>query len=180
MKVTPQITADFEDYPELAPLIDQAIRRVVELMEIHDISEIRRVHKTGVFDRPYTKDVVTPLGVATLPNTVSAVRYAAGKAILDYLETIGISGIGISMTSEEIANVAALWVQRASSPAQSQQASGENASLEPEPASEVPDTQDDAAKPQTPAEASKSVSEKQPNSKQPSAAESEPTKTKEN
>jgi hypothetical protein len=116
MKVTPQINADFEDYPELAPLYDAAVRRIVELMQIHDIAEMRRIRKTGVFDHQYDKDVVTAIGVPGTPNTVTAVRYAAGTALLDYLGTIGISGISLEVTQDEAKAISALWTGRQDKP----------------------------------------------------------------
>ena len=112
MKVTPQINADFEDYPELAPLYDAAVRRVVELMQVHDILEIRRIRKTGVFDHQYDKDVVTAIGVPGTPNTVTAVRYAVGTALLDYLSVIGISGIALEVSKDEAKAISALWTGR--------------------------------------------------------------------
>lgn len=109
MKATPQFRADPEEYPELSTLVNAVIRNVVTIMEAHDIGAVRRFHKDGVFDRPYTKDVVTPLGVPGVPRTVQAVREAAGKAVLDYLEAIGITGLSLEATAEEKANVSAIW-----------------------------------------------------------------------
>lgn len=122
MKVTPQISADLEDYPELARLYDTAIRRVVELMQIHDIAELRRIRKTGVFDHQYTKDVVNPIGVETAPGSVQAVRYAVGGALLDYLGAIGISGITLEVSDAERQGVGGLWTSKAERAEQQAQA----------------------------------------------------------
>lgn len=118
MKVTPQISADLEDYPELARLYDTAIRRVVELMQIHDIAEMRRIRKTGVFDHQYAKDVVNPIGVETAPGSVQAVRYAVGGALLDYLGAIGISGIALEVSDAERQGIGGLWTSKAEKPEQ--------------------------------------------------------------
>ena len=109
MKISPQLTADLDEYPELVGLVENAVRRVAELMQIHDIIERRRIHKTGVFNHPYDKDVVTPIGVQSVPKTVAAVRYATGKALLDYLATIGVSGVGLSLSKDELDNLDSFW-----------------------------------------------------------------------
>ena len=62
-----------------------------------------------MFDRPYVKDVVTPLGVWGVPAAVAAARGAVGSALLEYLEAVGITGIGITATEAEKGEVAALW-----------------------------------------------------------------------
>ncbi len=121
MKVTPQINADFEDYPELAPLYDAAVRRVIELMQVHDILEIRRIRKTGVFDHQYDKDVVTSIGVPGVPTTVTAVRYAVGEVLLDYLAVIGIGGIALEVSQDEAKAISALWTGRQEKPAEQAQ-----------------------------------------------------------
>ena len=109
MKVIPHFVADFDEYPELRTLADAALRRVVELMSIHGIAEIRRMKKTGVFDHPYDKDVVTPVDVPTMPHTVRAGGYAAGVALLDYVEAIGMSGVSLELTREDVQAMASLW-----------------------------------------------------------------------
>lgn len=109
MNVIPQLKADMDEYPELGKLVGAVVRNVVEIMQVHDIGAIRRFRKEGVFDRPYVKDVVTPLGVMGVPNAVAAARNAAGSALLDYLEAVGLSGIGITATEDEKGEVAALW-----------------------------------------------------------------------
>lgn len=109
MKATPQFRADPEEYPELGKIVNAVIRKIVEIMEVHDIGAVRRFRKDGVFDRPYVKDVVTPLGVPSVPRTVAAAREATGKAVLDYLETIGISGLSLEATAEERASVGTIW-----------------------------------------------------------------------
>lgn len=109
MKATPQFRADPEEYPELGTLVNAVIRNVVELMEAHDIGSVRRFRKDGVFDRPYVKDVVTPLGVPGVPVAVVAVRDTVGRAVLDYLETVGITGLSLEATPEEKASVGAIW-----------------------------------------------------------------------
>ena len=120
MKVIPHFVADFDEYPELRTLADAALRRVVELMSIHGIAEIRRMKKTGVFDHPYDKDVVTPVDVPTMPHTVRAGGYAAGVALLDYVEAIGMSGVSLELTREDVQAMAALWAPpRPAQPAQS-------------------------------------------------------------
>ncbi len=131
MKVTPQINADFEDYPELAPLYDAAVRRVIELMQVHDILEIRRIRKTGVFDHQYDKDVVTAIGVPGVPTTVTAVRYAVGKVLLDYLAVIGIGGIALEVSQDEAKAISALWTGRQEKPAEQKPAEQAQDGLKP-------------------------------------------------
>ena len=109
MKISLQLTADLDEYPELAGLVENVVRRVAELMQLHDIIELRRIHKTGVFNHPYDKDVVTPIGVQSVPKTVAAVRYATGKALLDYLATIGVSGVGLALSKEEVDALDSFW-----------------------------------------------------------------------
>ena len=109
MNVIPQLKADMDEYPELGKLIGAVVRNVVEIMQVHDIGAVRRFRKEGVFDRPYVKDVVTPLGVRGVPAAVAAARDAAGSALLDYLEAVGMTGIGITATDDEKGEVAALW-----------------------------------------------------------------------
>lgn len=110
MRATPLFKADPEEYPEIGTMVNAVVRNVVEIMEVHDISAVKRFRKEGVFDRPYVKDVVTPLGVPNVPKTVAAVRESAGKAILDYLETIGITGLSLSeVTPDDLKGVAQLW-----------------------------------------------------------------------
>lgn len=109
MKATPLFRADLEEYPELGKLINASVRHIITLMEIHDIGAVRRYRKDGVFERPYVKDVVTPLDVPGVPRSVAAARNAAGTAILDLLEATGIEGLSLEATKEEIASVAGLW-----------------------------------------------------------------------
>ena len=109
MNVIPQLKADIDEYPELGKLIGAVVRNVVEIMQVHDIGAVRRFRKEGVFDRQYVKDVVTPLGVSGVPAAVAAARDAVGSALLEYLEAIGMTGIGITATEDEKGEVAALW-----------------------------------------------------------------------
>lgn len=135
MKIVPQFTADFDEYPELRTLADAALRRVVELMSIHAIVELKRLRKTGVFDHPYVKDVVTPLEIPVVPNTVRAARYAAGKAMLDYLEAIGISSVQLEITQEDVQAIATLWVPPSEVPPEAPK--DDAGSLDPVPADEI-------------------------------------------
>lgn len=109
MTVTPQITADLEEYPELGRIIQNATRRVADLMQMHDITEIRRIRKTGTFERPYAKDVVLPLNIPGVPQTVAVSRFTVGAALLDYLESIGVNGMAIVLNAEETAALAGFW-----------------------------------------------------------------------
>lgn len=118
MKATPLFRADLEEYRELGTVVQAALRNVLMLMEVHDIKAVRRYRKDGVFDRPYVKDSVSPLGVTGVPNTVAAARDAVGTALLDYLEAIGISGLSLDATQEEIAAIEALWNPPATYPAE--------------------------------------------------------------
>lgn len=112
MKVTPQISADLEEYPELRTIVNAAMRPVVDLMGIHGIVSLRRMHKVGVFDHPYVKDIVVPLEIPEMPVAVKAAQYAAGKALLDYLETVGVTGVTVEMSQEEAGQLASLWAPR--------------------------------------------------------------------
>ena len=109
MNVIPQLKSDIDEYPELGKLIGAVVRNVVEIMQVHDIGAVRRFRKDGVFDRPYVKDVVTPLGVRGVPAAVAAARDAVGSALLEYLEAVGMTGMGITATEDEKGEVAALW-----------------------------------------------------------------------
>ncbi len=109
MTVTPQINADFEDYPELQTLYNAAIRRVIDLMQIHNIATLRRLTKVGVFDSKYTKDIVVPAGISGVPATVSAVQYSVAGALLDYLNTIGIQGVTLDLTAADVNAIGKLW-----------------------------------------------------------------------
>lgn len=113
MTATTNPTADFEEYPELSSLVNAVIRPLITIMEAHDIKTLRRIRKTGVFEHPYAKDIVIPLGVSGVPDTVSAARYAVGRALLDYLEAVGLHGLTINAQSDEIAEVSGLWAPRA-------------------------------------------------------------------
>ena len=103
MNVIPQLKADMDEYPELGKLIGAVVRNVVEIMQVHDIGAVRRFRKDGVFDRPYVKDV------RGVPAAVAAARDAVGSALLEYLEAVGMTGIGITATDAEKGEVAALW-----------------------------------------------------------------------
>lgn len=116
MKLIPQSVADLDEYPELRVLADAALRRVAELMSMHAIVEIRRLRKRGVFDHPYTKDIVVPIDLPTVPPTVKACHHAAGAALLDYLESIGFDGLRLEVTQEDVNAMAALWAPPAPAP----------------------------------------------------------------
>ena len=116
MRIVPQAVADLDEYPEIQPLGNAALRRVAELMGVHDILEIRRLRKTGLFEHPYTKDVIIPIGIPVTPPTVQAVRHAVGKALLDYLEAVGFSGLRLEVTQEDTQALAALWAPPAPAP----------------------------------------------------------------
>lgn len=139
MRAIPQFTADFDEYPELRVLADAALRRVVELMTVHGIVELKRLHKKGIFEHPYTKDIIVPLEIPVLPHTVMAVRYTVGKALLDYLEAVGVSALQLEMTQEDAAGVMALWSPPAQNPPQ--QRPQQERSLDPEPVGDVPEPQ---------------------------------------
>lgn len=109
MKINPQIKADLEEYPELRRLYDSAIMSVVKLMQLHDIVDLRRLRKSGIFEHEYDKDVVTPLGLPNVPASVAATRYAAGKALLDYLETIGLSGLSLDLDQGDADGLVQIW-----------------------------------------------------------------------
>lgn len=143
MRAIPRIVTDFEEYPELRALMNNALQRVVELMELHGIAEIRRMHKTGVFDRPYVKDVVTPIGLS-LPGTVQTSQYAVGQALLGYLESIGIQGISLELSKEDVASIAAIWAPPAPPASGADKPEGP-ASLDPQPVdtAEQPDQAQD-------------------------------------
>ena len=125
MKVTPQITADLDEYPELRRLVNVILRPVVDLMGIHAIASLRRMHKVGVFDHPYVKDVIVPVDIPTLPQSLRVSQDTVGKAILDYLEAVGVSGVTMEMSQEEVQSLAQLWMPRGS--CQAKPASGEGA-----------------------------------------------------
>ena len=150
MKLVPHVVADFDEYPELRTLGDAALRRIAELMSIHAIVEIRRLHKTGVFDHPYTKDIITPLDLPVVPHTVRAGQHAAGKALLDYLESIGISGLRLEVAQEDVNAMASLWMPpSAPQPEQHEPAEGDDG-LNPKPAEQAtPEEEQPAAGPDT-------------------------------
>ena len=142
MKLIPHSVADLDEYPELRVLADAALRRVAELMSMHAIVEIRRMRKRGVFDHPYTKDIVVPIDLPSSPQTVKACHHAAGAALLDYLESIGFDGLRLEVTQEDVNAMAALWAPPTPAPA-------------PGPAPEQPAKQDDGLNPkpvETPAQ----------------------------
>lgn len=109
MKINPQIKADLEEYPELRRLYDSAIVSVVKLMQLHDIVDLRRIRKSGIFEHEYDKDIVTPLGLPNVPASVTATRYAVGKALLDYLETIGLSGLSLDLEQGDADGLVKIW-----------------------------------------------------------------------
>lgn len=109
MKVTPQITADVDEYPELRRLLNIVLRPVVDIMGAHAIASVRRMRKVGVFDHPYVKDVVSPMNITAVPRAIVASQYTVGRALLDYLEAIGMSGVTIEATAEELKGIAGLW-----------------------------------------------------------------------
>lgn len=113
MKVTPQITADFEEYPELRNLLGVVLRPLVDIMGAHAIASVRRIRKTGVFDHPYDKDIVAGMDIPGMPETVRAAQYAVGKALLDYLATVGVSGVTVEASEAELQGIAALWMPQA-------------------------------------------------------------------
>ncbi len=112
MKVTPQVAADLEEYPELRKLLSVTLRPVVDIMGAHAIASIRRIRKTGVFDHPYDKDVVAAMDIPGVPVSVQASQYAVAKALLDYLAAIGVSGIMVEAAPEELQGIAKLWMPR--------------------------------------------------------------------
>lgn len=109
MRVVPHFTADFDEYPELRTIAPIVVRRVAELMELHDIAELKRIRKTGIFEHPYTKDVIRPINVTGVPDSIATSRHTAGAALLDYLESVGLSGLGLELDSADVSNIAALW-----------------------------------------------------------------------
>jgi hypothetical protein len=109
MTLTPQLAADFDEYPELRALANAALRHVAGLMSIHSIAGLRRIHKKGVFDHPYDKDVTTPVDIPGVPETVIAGQHAVGKALLDYLAAIGFDGMQLGISKEDAQAMAALW-----------------------------------------------------------------------
>lgn len=113
MKVTPIISADVEEYPELRKLLNMVLRPVVDIMGAHAISSIRRIHKTGVFDHPYDKDLVVPLALPGVPESVRASQYTVGKALLDYLSAIGVSGLTIEAGQDDLRGLVELWQPQA-------------------------------------------------------------------
>ena len=137
MKVTPQTTVDFEEYPELKILADQAIRRVVELMEIHDIASIRRYRKTGVFEHPYVKDTVIKIGVPSVPSTVAAARDNVGSALLDYLEAVGLKGLSLELTREDVVAINSFWSPPEQQPVRRSEPKQPSKSLDPQEVGET-------------------------------------------
>lgn len=109
MRVVPHFTADFDEYPELRTIAPIVVRRVAELMELHDIAELKRIRKTGIFEHPYTKDVIRPINVTGVPDSIATSRHTAGAALLDYLESVGLSGLGLELDAADVSNIAALW-----------------------------------------------------------------------
>lgn len=109
MNVIPQIDADFETYPELRRVYDVTVGAIASMMQVHNIGELRRIRKSGVFDRQYFKDVVADLGVEGTPATVDAVKKAVGKALLDYMDTIGLRGVRISASDDDMVALKGVW-----------------------------------------------------------------------
>jgi len=155
MKVTPQISADLDEYPEIRTIVNAAMRPVVDLMGIHGIVSLKRMHKVGVFDHPYVKDSVVPIDIPAMPVAVKAAQYAAGKALLDYLETVGITGISIEMTQQEAEQLATLWAGPRKAPPEPVPEPQPERRPEPKPEPEPPGQDAPAAeppeKPETPA-----------------------------
>lgn len=145
MKVTPQITADLDEYPELRQLINVILRPVVDLMGVHAIASLRRMHKVGVFDHRYDKDALVTVDVPTLPHSMQVAQYTVGKAILDYLEAVGVSGVTLEMSQEEVRSLAQLWMPRGSCPVKPVVGEGaDDTDAATRPAAK-PDTEDAAA-----------------------------------
>lgn len=126
MKATPVFRVDPDEYQSLGKIVQATARHIIAVMQAHDIGAVRRFHKNGMFGRTCTKDIVTPLGVQGVPAEISEIRNAVGSAILDYLDTVGLDGISIEATPEEISSVAALWI-----PPQMQQAAAEKPAGKP-------------------------------------------------
>lgn len=140
MKINPQIKADLEEYPELRRLYDSAIISVVKLMQLHDIVDLRRIRKSGIFEHEYDKDIVTTLGLPNVPASVAATRYASGKALLDYLETIGLSGLSLDLEQGDSDGLVKIWAP----------ATNACATKKPEePAADQKQTSEKPAKPET-------------------------------
>ena len=131
MKVTPIISADVDEYPELKRLLSMVIRPLVDIMGAHAIASVRRIHKVGVFDHPYDKDVVTPMGIPGVPEPVQAVQYAVGRSLLDYLSTIGIAGLTLEAGQDDLQGLMGLW-QPESCPAAATPVSSVQPAQEPE------------------------------------------------
>ena len=113
MTLIPQFRADYDEYPELRTLAPEAMSRIAELMGIHGIAELRRLHKVGIFDHPYEKDIIVPIDIPTLPVAVQACRPTAGKALLDYLEAIGLTGLKLqNFTKEDGVALTSLWAPK--------------------------------------------------------------------
>lgn len=137
MKVTPLISADIEEYPELRKILNMALRPVVDIMGAHAISSIRRIHKTGVFDHPYDKDLVVPLALPGVPESVRASQYTVGKALLDYLSAIGVSGLTIEAGQDELRGLMELWQPQAARQAPAEPEKQSKAADSDEPGKEL-------------------------------------------
>ena len=140
MTLTPLMAADPDEYPELTTLANSALRHVAGLMSVHAIGGLRRIHKKGVFDRPYDKDVTTPVNLPGVPETVIAGQHAVGKALLDYLAAIGFDGMQLGISKEDAQAMAALW-----SPPPEPAPTSDGDRLDPKPAEETEHKQPETA-----------------------------------
>ena len=143
MTLTPQLAADFDEYPELRALANAALRHVAGLMSVHSIAGLRRIHKRGVFDHPYDKDVTTPVDIPGVPETVIAGQHAVGKALLDYRAAIGFDGLQLGITKEDAQAMASLWAPPPGPTAPAPASGGDG--LDPQPAEENESKQPETA-----------------------------------
>lgn len=139
MTLTPQLAADFDEYPELRTLANAALRHVAGLMSVHSIAGLRRIHKKGVFDHPYDKDVTTPADIPGVPETVIAGQHAVGKALLDYLAAVGFDGMQLGISKEDAQAMASLWAPPPE-PGQAPAPDGDGLDPKPADAPEQPET----------------------------------------
>jgi hypothetical protein len=155
MKVTPQITADVDEYPELRRLLNIALRPIVDIMSAHAIASVRRMRKVGVFDHPYVKDVVSPMNITAVPRAIMASQYTVGQALLDYLEAIGVTGVTVEASDTELREIANVWMPEACNvkPSAKNQAEQPKPETPETPETEKPDQDTPAAKEQPTKEA---------------------------